>query len=149
MAACTFSWKKKDVSPEPPPVLAIPDTTTIIGAAAYTTGVENSYDLMKNNSAYAALVKDQFDRVTFEYLMKHGPIVLNEGSFNFTNTNELINIAQSAGLDIYGPTLVWHQNNNGTYLRSLTGSGGRIFYLTQGLIMILETVPHRFSAKQV
>lgn len=79
---------------------------------------------MKNNSTYATLVKNQFDRVTFEYQMKHGANVQNNGSYNFANTDDLVNIAQAAGLEIYGHTLVWHQNNNGNYLRSLTGSGG-------------------------
>lgn len=79
---------------------------------------------MKNNSTYSTLVKNQFDRVTFEYQMKHGANVQNNGTYNFTNTDDLVNVAQAAGLEVYGHTLVWHQNNNGNYLRSLTGSGG-------------------------
>ena len=110
--------------PSPPPPSPSADTATVKGAAAYPTGVAISYDLMKNNSTYSTLVKTQFDRVTFEYQMKYQPNVQNNGSFNFTNTDELVNLVQAAGLDIFGHTLVWHQNNNTTYLRSLTSSAG-------------------------
>jgi endo-1,4-beta-xylanase len=100
------------------------DTATIKGSSSFTTGVAINYSLMKNNSSYASLVKNQFDRVTFEYQMKHGANVQNNGTYNFTNTDDLVNVAQAAGLEIYGHTLVWHQNNNGNYLRSLTAASG-------------------------
>jgi endo-1,4-beta-xylanase len=125
------SCKKSEMNTPAPPVTSA-DTTTIKGAAIYTTGVAISYDLMKNNAAYSTLVKNQFDRVTFEYQMKHAPNVQNNGSFNFANTDELVNIAQAAGLEVYGHTLVWHQNNNATYLRSLTSSGGSNLILNPG-----------------
>jgi endo-1,4-beta-xylanase len=116
--------KKDSTAPISPTTTAPADTTTIKGATNITTGVAISYDLMKNNTTYASLVKTQFDRVTFEYQMKHAPNVQNDGSFNFTNTDELVNLVQSAAMKIHGHTLVWHQNNNGTYLRSLVVPGG-------------------------
>ncbi len=126
------SCKKNDspgpIRPQPPAA----DTTTIKGSAAFTTGVAINYNLMKNTAVYAALVKNQFDRVTFEYQMKHGANVQNNGSYNFTNTDDLVNTAQAAGLEIYGHTLVWHQNNNGNYLRSLTASTGTNLLVNSG-----------------
>ncbi len=117
------SCSKKEVSSPPvPPV--VPDTATLKQAASFPVGVAISYDLMKNNSSYAALVKKEFDRVTFEYQMKHGANVKNDGSFDFSKSDELVTISQTAGLNVHGHTLVWHQNNNGIYLRSLTGSTG-------------------------
>src|SRR6185503_12085554 len=113
--------KKNEPSPQPPTPPAQPDTTTLKQAASYPVGVAISYDLMKNAPGYAALVKQQFDRVTFEYQMKHGANVRNDGSYDFSRTDELVNLIQAAGMNIYGHTLVWHQNNNGVYLRSLTG----------------------------
>jgi endo-1,4-beta-xylanase len=123
-----FSCKDKKVIPPPtPPVVVVPpaaDTTTLKQQASFTMGVAINYDLMKNNAAYAGLVKKEFDRVTFEYQMKHGANVLNNGSFDFTRTDELVNIMQAAGVEVYGHTLAWHQNNNGNYLRSLTSATG-------------------------
>lgn len=127
-----IACKKNNGDAPGPPAPPGPDTTTVKGAASFTTGVAISYDLMKNNTAYSTLVKSQFDRVTFEYQMKHQPNVQNNGSFNFTNTDELVSIAQAAGLDIFGHTLVWHQNNNGTFLQSLTSSGGPNLVLNAG-----------------
>jgi endo-1,4-beta-xylanase len=118
-----FSCSKK--SDIPPPVIPpVTDTATLKGTASYPVGVAISYDLMKSNASYSSLVKQHFERVTFEYQMKHGANVKNDGSMDFTKTDELMNIVQAAGLEVYGHTLVWHQNNNGNYLRSLTSSGG-------------------------
>ncbi len=126
--SCNKSDSPGPNPPPPPPA----DTATIKGSATFTTGVAINYNLMKNNSTYSSLVKNQFDRVTFEYQMKHGANVQNNGSYNFTNTDDLVNIAQAAGLEIYGHTLVWHQNNNGSYLRSLTASSGTNLLLNAG-----------------
>jgi endo-1,4-beta-xylanase len=93
-------------------------TGTLKEAADFPVGVGIGYNLFKNNSTYANLVKTEFDNVTFEYQMKHAAIVQNNGTKNYTNTDELVNLATTAGLGIYGHTLVWHQNNNGDFLRS-------------------------------
>jgi len=118
------SCSKENTTTPPPVVPPVVDNSTLKQAASFPVGVAISYDLMKTNTSYSDLVKKEFDRVTFEYQMKHGANVKNDGSYDFTRTDELVNIAQAAGLDLYGHTLVWHQNNNGTYLRSLTGSSG-------------------------
>jgi endo-1,4-beta-xylanase len=125
------SCKKKDVSPTTDPPI-VKDTTTLKQTASFPIGVAISYDLMKNNSAYSSLVKKEFDRVTFEYQMKHGANVKNDGSFDFTRADELVTIARAAGLEVYGHTLAWHQNNNGTYLRSLTNTSGSNLILNPG-----------------
>jgi endo-1,4-beta-xylanase len=87
---------------------------------------------MKNNLSYSSLVKEQFDRVTAEYQMKHGANVKNDGSFDFTSTDDFVSIAQAGGLAIHGHTLAWHQNNNGNYLRSLTGTTGPNLVMNPG-----------------
>jgi endo-1,4-beta-xylanase len=118
--AVVISCKKNgDEIPTPPPSI---DTATVKGAVNFTTGVAISYDLMRNNAAYSSLVMNQFDRVTFEFQMKHQANVQNNGTIDFARTDELVNLSQNAGLEIFGHTLIWHQNNNGTYLNSLTTS---------------------------
>ena len=77
------SCKKGDSPDPPPPPPPVVDNATIKEAAAFTTGIAISYNLMKNNSTYSTLVKNQFDRVTFEYQMKHAANVQNNGSYNF------------------------------------------------------------------
>lgn len=118
------SCSKNATQAPPPAPPSQPETTTLKQAASYPVGVAISYDLMKNNTNYASLIRQQFDRVTFEYQMKHGANVKNDGSYDFSRTDELVNLIQAEGLDVYGHTLVWHQNNNGAYLRSLSSSTG-------------------------
>src|SRR5947207_6629020 len=67
-----------------------PSTTPTIlkNASTPPVGVGISYSLMKNNINYSSLVKTQFDRVTAEYQMKHGANVKNDGTFDFTNTDD-------------------------------------------------------------
>lgn len=107
-------------------------TTTIKDKSTPVTGVGINYNLFKNNTNYSNLVKTQFDRVTAEYQMKHAANVSNAGTYNFTNTDDFLNLAQAAGLTVFGHTLAWHQNNNANYLRSLTGTTGPNLVLNNG-----------------
>src|SRR4030095_3971662 len=131
MSSCS---KKEPVTPPSPvpPVVVPSDTTTLKQMASYPVGVAINYDLMKGNASYSSLVKKEFDRVTFEYQMKHGANVRNDGSYDFSRADELVSLVQAGGLDVYGHTLVWHQNNNGTYLRSLTNTTGPNLLLNGG-----------------
>lgn len=88
---------------------------TLKDAADFPIGVGIGYDRMKNNAAYASLVKSEFDNVTFEYQMKHGAIVKNDGTKDYSKVDELMTLT---GLPVYGHVLAWHQNNNGDFLRA-------------------------------
>jgi endo-1,4-beta-xylanase len=93
-------------------------TGTLKETASFPVGVGIGFTPMTTNTTYANIVKTEFDNVTFEYHMKHGAIVRNDGTKNYTNTDALVNAASGAGLQIYGHVLAWHQNNNGDFLRS-------------------------------
>jgi endo-1,4-beta-xylanase len=112
----------------PPPVIQ----TILKNASSVPVGVGISYDLMKNNTSYSSLVVAQFNRVTAEYQMKHGANVKNDGSYDFSKADDFANIVQAAGLAIHGHTLVWHQNNNTNYLRSLAAVTGPNLVLNPG-----------------
>ena len=132
LTAAFFSCSKKS-DPTPPVTPPVVPESTLKDAATYTIGIGVSYDLLKNNTNYSSLVKTQFDRITPEYQMKHGANVKNDGSFDFTKTDEFVNtLAIANGLSVYGHTLVWHQNNNGNYLRSLAGTTGPNLVLNPG-----------------
>ena len=106
--------------------------TVLKDASSVPIGIGVDYDPMKNNATYLSIVKTQFDRITPGYQMKHGPNVKNDGTYDFSKADELVNIAQTNGLTIHGHTLVWHQNNNGTYLRSLSSTSGSNLVLNPG-----------------
>ena len=117
------------VPPTPNPF----DTTgtgPLKNGAAFNVGLAIDYSQYKNDANYAALVDREANNVTFGYQMKHGAIVKNDGSFDFSKTDEMVNQANAAGLWIYGHTLTWHQNNNGDYLRSLATIAGSTDYFS-------------------
>jgi GH35 family endo-1,4-beta-xylanase len=72
-----------------------------------------------NNGNYRNLVNQNFDEITVGYNMKHGAMVNGSGALNFDPVDRLIASLQSAGLSVYGHTLVWHQNQNAAYLNAL------------------------------
>lgn len=72
-----------------------------------------------NPHPYAEIVRRDFDQVVFDYHMKHGAIVQNNGSYNFTNTDALV--AAAGPMDIFGHTLLWHSNQNAAYLKNFAG----------------------------
>lgn len=85
-------------------------------------GVGFGYEDMATNAG--AIIPQEFDNVTFGYHMKHGAIVQGDGSYNWGRTDEMVKWVQDKGLDIYGHTLVWHQNQNAVYLNNLSGGTG-------------------------
>lgn len=87
--------------------------------APFTLGIGVGLDEYLNNDAYRALVEENFDEITIGYAMKHGPMVASDGSLKFAQVGKLIEQLQSAGLGLYGHTLVWHQNQNAGYLNGL------------------------------
>lgn len=88
-------------------------------AADFPVGVAISYTPMINDNAYAAVVKRDFDAVTFDYHMKHGAIVQSDGTYNFTNADAMVGAVGSMG--VFGHTLMWHQNQNAGYVKSFAG----------------------------
>lgn len=97
------------------------DTATILkNASSVPIGLAIDYSLFKNNAAYKNVVMREADQVVFTYHMKHGAIVKDDGSMDFAQADEMVNLSTAAGLEVFGHTLVWHENQNGNYLRSLT-----------------------------
>jgi endo-1,4-beta-xylanase len=93
--------------------------TALKDAADFPVGAAISSTPFINDTKYSGIVKSDFDAVTFEYLMKHGAIVQDNGNLNFTNTDALV--AAVGAQEIFGHTLGWHQNQNATYLKSFAG----------------------------
>jgi len=110
--------------PPPPPLPAVDTPKTLKDAASFPIGIAIEYALFRNNAAYKNVVTREADQVTFGYQMKHGAIVKDDGSFDYSLADELLNLSTAAGLQVFGHTLAWHQNQNGNYLRSLTVDAG-------------------------
>jgi len=130
LLAITACKKDKNTTPTPNPNPNPNPTpsgdTTLKAVASFPVGIAIDYNLFKNNASYKNIVAREADQTTFGYSMKHGAIVKNDGSFDFSQADELLNLANAAGLEVFGHTLGWHANQNATYLKSLTASSGNI-----------------------
>ena len=93
--------------------------TALKDAADFPIGTAINYTPFMTEPKFSEVVKRDFDQVVFGYEMKHGAIVQNNGAYNFTNTDAMV--AAVGAMDIFGHTLLWHQNQNATYLKSYAG----------------------------
>ena len=82
-------------------------------------GVGIDLNLYMENETYRNIVNQNFDEITVGYHMKHGAMVNSNGQLNFTRVDALIERLKEANLSVFGHTLVWHQNQNASYLNSL------------------------------
>jgi len=85
----------------------------------FKLGAGVGLDLYMTNDTYRKLTNENFDEVTVGYEMKHGPMVNGKGEINFTKVDAFIAKVKEAGLTVYGHTLVWHSNQNASYLNGL------------------------------
>ena len=76
-------------------------------------------DLYMSDPAYRKLVNENFDEVTPGYHMKHGAMVNSKGEINFKTIDDFVAATKAAGLKVFGHTLVWHSNQNASYLNSI------------------------------
>ncbi|MEJ6979485.1 endo-1,4-beta-xylanase [Pedobacter sp. P351] len=94
------------------------------------------------------LVNSNFDEIVMGYDMKHGAVVQANGTLNLTNVTTLLETASSAGISVYGHTLMWHANQNATYLKSLIApvvipnSGGPSWDLVTGADFETDAAPN-------
>lgn len=85
----------------------------------FKLGAGIGLDEYMNDAAYRTLVNENFDEVTVGYAMKHAPMVSATGVINFTKVDAFMAKTKEAGLSVFGHTLVWHSNQNASYLNSL------------------------------
>jgi endo-1,4-beta-xylanase len=71
---------------------------------------------------YFPLITKEGTNITPGNEMKYGSVVSNTGVLDFTKSDALYNQATTAGLTVHGHTLLWHSQQNTTYLNSIVGS---------------------------
>lgn len=87
--------------------------------AGFVLGVGIDLPLYMSDEAYRNVVNQNFDEITAGYHMKHGAMVNGQGAINVAQVDALVEQLKTAGLSVYGHTLVWHQNQNAGYLNKL------------------------------
>lgn len=98
------------------------DTTgSLKSLASFPIGMAVEYPLASTNAKYWATVKREAAAITFGNELKNSSILKDDGTYNFTTADAFYNLATTAGLQVYGHTLVWHSQQNTTYYNKITG----------------------------
>ena len=85
----------------------------------FKLGVGIDFNTYKTNEAYKNIVNQNFTGITPGNEMKQASIMNTKGQLNFTSVDDGVTQLQSAGLAIWGHTLVWHTQQQATYINSL------------------------------
>ena len=87
--------------------------------ANFKLGAGIGFDLYTTNEAFRDTVNNNFNDVTPGNEMKQASIMNAKGELNFTNVDKVVDQLTQAGLSVYGHTLVWHNQQQATYLNGL------------------------------
>jgi len=96
---------------------------TLKSVSDFPIGIAAEYGLMTGNASYAAVVLREASSVTFGNELKHQSVVQNDGSFNYATADNFYTLCAGAGIPVYGHTLCWYSQQNGTYLKGVAGAG--------------------------
>ena len=75
-------------------------------------------DYNKKSLVYL-LTNNNFDIITAGNAMKYASVVADNGTMNFGTVQEFVENAKNAGVQVYGHTLCWHEQQNPKYLNGL------------------------------
>ena len=81
------------------------------------TGV-SAPEYLKGENVYL-LTNSNFDQVTAGNAMKYASVVADDGTMNFGTVHDFVSAATEAGMQVYGHTLCWHEQQNVKWLNSL------------------------------
>ena len=85
----------------------------------FKLGIGVGMDEYLGDETTTTIVNENFNDLTIGYAMKHGPMVDSKGNMKFDKVDQLFTKTTEAGISIYGHCLIWHTNQNASYLNSL------------------------------
>ena len=122
LLAAAFACKKDSGSggttpppPPPPPV----ETAPLKSVATFPIAAAAGNGSFITNATSSAILKRDFNGITFENEMKNNALVNSSGGYNFNTADAMVAAAQAAGIQIHGHVLAWHSQAQGAYYRSL------------------------------
>ena len=116
-SACKKDSGNSGVTPPPPPPVV--DSPALKSVATFPIGAAGGSGSFMNNATSSAILKRDFNSITFENEMKNNALVNSSGGYNFTTADAMVAAAQAANIQIHGHVLAWHSQAQGTYYRSI------------------------------
>jgi endo-1,4-beta-xylanase len=104
--------KKKDdpVVPVSNPVVNPITQTGTLKDLPFPFGAAVNASLLRTNANYKALVVKEYSSITAENAMKFATIHPSENTYNWTDADEIVAMAQANGKRIHGHTLNWYKS---------------------------------------
>lgn len=84
---------------------------TLKAVVPFPIGVAVGIRHLRNNDAYRNLVKEQFNSITAENVMKFNALHPSEHEFRWTSADEIVAFAQENNMRVHGHTLIWAKVN--------------------------------------
>ncbi|KAB7729956.1 1,4-beta-xylanase [Rudanella paleaurantiibacter] len=95
----------------------------------------------------ADLIRQQFNSITAENAMKMGPIHPEEGRYNWTDADAIVQFATQNGIRMRGHTLCWHNQTPRWFFTDAAGNPVTKEVLLARLKSHIETVVGRYKGK--
>lgn len=105
---CLFGCAKKT---QTVPMVSPPAVNNVtLKNMPFPFGAAVSASLLRSNANYKALVIKEFSSITAENAMKFGALHPTENTYNFTDADEIVALAQANGKRVHGHTLNWYRS---------------------------------------
>lgn len=106
----TLGCAKTEQTTITPPVLPPPTETGTLKDMPFPFGAAVNASLLRTNAQYKALVVKEYSSITAENAMKFSALHPAENTYNYTDADEIVALAQANGKRIHGHTLNWYKS---------------------------------------
>src|SRR5678810_1265485 len=127
-SACKKDAGNGGTTTPPPPTPPVVETAPLKSVATFPIAVAAGNGAFIANATSSAILKRDFNGMTFENEMKNSSIVNGSGGYNFTTADAMVTAAQAANIQIHGHVLAWHSQAQGAYYRSLLNAANGLAY---------------------
>jgi GH35 family endo-1,4-beta-xylanase len=149
-SACKKDEGNGGTTTPPPPTPPVVETAPLKSVATFPIAVAAGNAAFMTNATSSAILKRDFNGMTFENEMKNSSIVNASGDYNFTTADAMVTAAQAANIQIHGHVLAWHSQARGAYYRSFLNAGDPTYNYAKVdslLKTTIQTIAGHFKGK--
>lgn len=107
----------------------------------------NQWQTSGQDARTTAIVREHFNCITPENVMKSGPLQPQEGQFDFRHADEVLAYAEANGLQVIGHCLVWHSQAPSWFFKDAEGHPVGAEVLRQRIRRHIATVVGRYRGR--
>lgn len=107
----------------------------------------NQWQTNGQDARTTAIVREHFNCITPENVMKSGPLQPQEGKFNFRQADEVLAYAEANGQQVIGHCLVWHSQAPSWFFKDAEGQPVSADVLRERIRSHIATVVSRYRGR--